>query len=100
MEFKKFEISDYELLCSFLIELNKEDKTHINWEFVSTSGTRIANYNKSTEYHKIWLNEVLNMSDRVLVMHEGKITANLSKDEMSQEVIMRYATGGGTKNVA
>ena len=30
MEFKKFEFSDYELLCSFLIELNKGDKVHIN----------------------------------------------------------------------
>ncbi|MBQ6776566.1 MAG: sugar ABC transporter ATP-binding protein [Synergistaceae bacterium] len=46
------------------------------------------------------LPEILNMSDRVLVMHEGKITANLSKNEMSQEVIMRYATGGGNINAA
>ncbi|MBR0094391.1 MAG: sugar ABC transporter ATP-binding protein [Synergistaceae bacterium] len=46
------------------------------------------------------LPEILNMSDRVLVMHEGKITANLSKNEMSQEVIMRYATGGGNTNAA
>ena len=41
------------------------------------------------------LPEVINMSDRVLVMHEGRVTANLSKNELSQETIMRYATGNG-----
>ena len=46
------------------------------------------------------LPEILNMSDRVLVMHEGKITANLGRNELSQELIMRYATGGGNVNVA
>ena len=43
------------------------------------------------------LPEVINMSDRVLVMHEGHVTANLSKAELSQETIMRYATGNGGK---
>ena len=47
------------------------------------------------------LPEVINMSDRVLVMHEGRVTANLAKNELSQELIMRYATGnGGTSNAA
>ena len=47
------------------------------------------------------LPEIINMSDRVLVMHEGRITANLSKNELSQETIMRYATGtGGNMNAA
>jgi ribose transport system ATP-binding protein len=41
------------------------------------------------------LPEVIGMADRVLVMHEGKITADLHKNEMSQERIMHYATGGG-----
>jgi D-xylose transport system ATP-binding protein len=42
------------------------------------------------------LPEVLGMSDRILVMHEGKITkefANQNKN-VSQEEIMVYATGG------
>ena len=47
------------------------------------------------------LPEVINTSDRVLVMHEGRITANLGKNELSQETIMRYATGtGGNANAA
>lgn len=33
MEFKKFEITDYKELVSFLIELNKSNKKHINWNW-------------------------------------------------------------------
>ena len=39
------------------------------------------------------LPEVLGMCDRVIVMHEGKATGELSREEMSQELIMKYATG-------
>lgn len=37
------------------------------------------------------LPEVLGMSDRVLVMSEGRITAELSREEATQERIMKYA---------
>ncbi|MCA1202138.1 sugar ABC transporter ATP-binding protein [Priestia flexa] len=40
------------------------------------------------------LPEVLGMSDRVLVIHEGKLAGELSKEEATQEKIMTYATGG------
>ncbi|MGA9174380.1 MAG: sugar ABC transporter ATP-binding protein [Thermoactinomyces sp.] len=40
------------------------------------------------------LPEVLGVSDRVLVIHEGRIVADLSKDEADQEKVMFYATGG------
>lgn len=39
------------------------------------------------------LPEVLGMADRIYVMHEGRITAELSREEADQEVIMRAATG-------
>ena len=39
------------------------------------------------------LPEVLGMCDRVLVMHEGKLAGELTRDEASQEAIMRLATG-------
>jgi ABC-type sugar transport system ATPase subunit len=39
------------------------------------------------------LPEILAMSDRVLVMHEGRLTARLSKNEMTSERIMTAATG-------
>lgn len=40
------------------------------------------------------LPEVLGVSDRILVMHEGKINGELSCDEASQEKVMQLATGG------
>jgi ribose transport system ATP-binding protein len=40
------------------------------------------------------LPEVLGMSDRILVMHEGRIAGELSRAEATQEKIMHLATGG------
>lgn len=40
------------------------------------------------------LPEILGISDRILVMHEGEITALLNWNETNQEQIMYYATGG------
>jgi ribose transport system ATP-binding protein len=40
------------------------------------------------------LPEVLGMSDRILVVHEGTIAGELSKEEATQEKIMTLATGG------
>lgn len=39
------------------------------------------------------LPEIISMSDRVVVMHEGKIGAILKHEEASEENIMTYATG-------
>lgn len=39
------------------------------------------------------LPEVLGMSDRVLVMHEGRITGELDREEATQEKILRLAAG-------
>ncbi|MCL2112574.1 MAG: sugar ABC transporter ATP-binding protein [Streptococcaceae bacterium] len=40
------------------------------------------------------LPEVLGVSDRIVVMHEGKISGILTKEEATQEKIMQFATGG------
>jgi len=40
------------------------------------------------------LEEILNLADRILVMHRGRITGELSREEASDEVIMHLATGG------
>jgi inositol transport system ATP-binding protein len=40
------------------------------------------------------LPEILGMSDRVVIMHEGEVTGELSRSEASQEQIMKFATGG------
>ncbi|MDF1826067.1 MAG: sugar ABC transporter ATP-binding protein [Verrucomicrobiales bacterium] len=39
------------------------------------------------------MEEVLGMADRVLVMHEGQLSGELSREEMSEESIMHLATG-------
>ncbi|MCM1989836.1 xylose ABC transporter ATP-binding protein [Oceanirhabdus seepicola] len=44
------------------------------------------------------LPEILGMSDRILVMHEGKFTAELDYKEADQEKVMYYATGGNLNN--
>jgi ribose transport system ATP-binding protein len=41
------------------------------------------------------LEEVLGMSDRVLVLHEGRLAGELSRAELSEQAIMALATGGG-----
>jgi ribose transport system ATP-binding protein len=40
------------------------------------------------------LPEILGMSDRILVMREGRIVGELDRDAATQETIMAYATGG------
>jgi ribose transport system ATP-binding protein len=42
------------------------------------------------------LEEILGMSDRVLVMHQGTLGGELSRAEMSEEAIMHLATGGAS----
>ncbi|HXG66820.1 MAG TPA: sugar ABC transporter ATP-binding protein [Blastocatellia bacterium] len=40
------------------------------------------------------MEEVLHISDRVAVMHEGRVTGVLERDECTEENIMRLAVGG------
>ena len=37
--------------------------------------------------------ELLGMSDRIIVMHEGEVTGELSKEEASQVKILELASG-------
>jgi ribose transport system ATP-binding protein len=45
------------------------------------------------------MEEVLGMADRIIVMHEGEITAEMPREEADQEKIM-YAASGFTQNAA
>lgn len=40
------------------------------------------------------LEEVLNMSDRVLVMHQGRLAGELPRHMLSEQAVMNLATGG------
>ncbi|HEX6685034.1 MAG TPA: sugar ABC transporter ATP-binding protein [Candidatus Limnocylindrales bacterium] len=42
------------------------------------------------------LPEVLGMADRVLVMHEGRLTADIARHSADEEAVMAAATGQGT----
>ncbi len=40
------------------------------------------------------LPEIIGMSDRVIVMHEGKLQGIVDKKDLTQERVMTLATGG------
>jgi ribose transport system ATP-binding protein len=40
------------------------------------------------------LEEILGMSDRVAVLHQGRLAGILSRDHLSEEAVMQLATGG------
>ena len=40
------------------------------------------------------MEEVLGMSDRALVMHEGRLSGELARNDLTEEAIMQLATGG------
>jgi ribose transport system ATP-binding protein len=44
------------------------------------------------------MEEILGMSDRTLVMHEGQITGELNRDQLNEEAVMQLATGGRREN--
>jgi len=45
------------------------------------------------------LPELVGMSDRVIVMREGQVRGEIAREDLSQELVLSYATGGGGKNV-
>jgi ribose transport system ATP-binding protein/inositol transport system ATP-binding protein len=40
------------------------------------------------------MNEIINMSTRILTIYNGSITGDLSYEDISQESIIIHATGG------
>ncbi|MBP3411264.1 MAG: D-xylose ABC transporter ATP-binding protein, partial [Clostridia bacterium] len=40
------------------------------------------------------LPEIMSMADRIFVVCEGRITAEVPKSEFSQETLLKYAIGG------
>ena len=39
------------------------------------------------------LPEILGMSDRIYTMHEGQVNGEISREEASQEVLLKYIAG-------
>ncbi len=56
--------------------------------------TRLAGQGKSIIMVSSELPEVMGMSDRIVIMHEGRVTGIVENNsELTQEEIMKYATG-------
>lgn len=55
--------------------------------------TQLVQQNKSVILISSELPEVMGMSDRVIVLHEGIITGEFNRGELNQQDIMRCATG-------
>ncbi|SDN88222.1 monosaccharide ABC transporter ATP-binding protein, CUT2 family [Psychrobacillus sp. OK028] len=53
-----------------------------------------ARKRKSCIYFSSEIHEVLGISDRILVMYDGQIVKELSREEATQERILLYASGG------
>lgn len=53
--------------------------------------TQLASEGKALILISSELTEILGMSDRILVIHEGAIKVELSKAEATQELIMKHA---------
>lgn len=53
------------------------------------AGTGVAVLFVSSE-----MEEIIGMSDRALVMHEGRLAGELERSELSEEAVMNLATGG------
>ncbi|WP_437321655.1 sugar ABC transporter ATP-binding protein [Sorangium sp. So ce385] len=54
---------------------------------------RLAASGMATLFVSSDMEEVMGMSDRALVMHEGRIAGELGRDELREEAIMQLATG-------
>lgn len=55
--------------------------------------TELAGQGKSIIMVSSELPEILGMSDRILVMHEGRMTGIVDRADADQELILKYATG-------
>jgi len=56
------------------------DKTSKHWEKVSTTATRKSRFIYSTEYHSLWLRQVLQMNDNNLNKNTIGLTAKQVKE--------------------
>mgnify|MGYP002654653313 CR=1 FL=1 len=55
--------------------------------------SRVAQEGKGVLFASSDLEEIIGIADRVIVMHEGRVTGILQREELSQESIMALATG-------
>ncbi len=69
------------------IDVGSKAEIYAQLREIASTGTAIWMISSDME-------EVINVSDRVAVMHEGKLTGILERKQVSEEAIMKLATGG------
>ena len=55
---------------------------------------QVSEKRKGVIYFSSEIHEILGISDRILVMYDGQIVKEFSRDEATQEKILLYASGG------
>ena len=68
------------------IDVGAKEEIYILMEELSQQGVGILFVSSEME-------EILGLSDRALVMHEGRITGELQREQLSEEAVMHLATG-------
>ena len=68
------------------IDIGSKQEIYRLMEELAASGVAVLFVSSEME-------EVLGMADRALIMHEGAITGELSRDQLSEEAIIQLATG-------
>jgi ribose transport system ATP-binding protein len=74
------------------IDVGAKQEIYSLMETLAASGMAILFVSSEME-------EVLGMADRVIVMHEGAITGELTREDMNEEAIMQLATGNVSQSV-
>jgi ribose transport system ATP-binding protein len=69
------------------VDVGAKSEIYLLMDQLARGGTAIVMISSDLE-------EVLGMSDRVLVMHEGRMAGELTRAELNEEAVMRLATGG------
>jgi ribose transport system ATP-binding protein len=69
------------------IDVGAKSEIYALMEELAESGVAILYVSSEME-------EILGMADRALVMHEGRISGELTREELTEENIMHLATGG------
>ena len=89
-----YKANGYSAVCFTDHEILLNHKDLCDADFIALHGYEVA-IKQDIRQHTGWsdMPEMLGMADRIVVMHEGHLMKELSREEATQEVIMKYASG-------
>ena len=85
-------------LVSYMYYL-RIDKKHKNWENVSNPSDRIKKFNKCSQFHMEWLQEIVNMNPKQLNRNEIGLTGQ-EVIKMADELLTLMTNGGVTSQIS